>query len=731
LPKFRPRARIVRTIGDQLISGPEAALIELVKNAYDADSPYVLIWLIPPGNPNAPTGCVFITDEGHGMSPDDVVGKWMEPATDEKQTRRTSPGGRLMLGAKGIGRFAASRLGRFTQLETVCSPEERQRVLTRVQIDWNWFQSATYLDEVEIPLESEELALSSTRKTGVTLEIRELRDLWTRKKLEYLIRELRRVVSPYDTAESGFQIRLDLTAFTQAEHGFNGQELLTGFEFAGDSAERQHDPLLIRPFELQKHADYTLSGSFNQEGAFEGVFAIGRGDGLAKELFVPAPALKDGEAACGALGIRINVYDRETEAVEALFGRMGYRFEKIGIQTARRMLSDNAGIAIFRKGFRIRPYGDPESDWLELERQRVQNPSRKLGLSQVAGVVEIADEHSSGLIERSSREGLEHTESFERLKQLVLNVLLHVEARRYDFRAGAGISRAPKGDLGRVRRTATLSRAMKATEELPPKLRGPMQDAIAKDAAALATEIDEFDEYKIALQSRAALGLVVAEILHEGRRLLNPVSTSAKALLDSAGWVLENSKRGEVFRRQFPEYAATIHDGVTDLGRLFKRLDPVSGRRRGRPRTFSVAEVIKRCAELFTESIERDSVELQVSAVPSLAAYGYEEDLQGALMNLIDNAIYWLSTRTGKRILSIESRKVGKSVVIRVANNGPPIDESYVPSLFDAGFTLKSDGTGLGLAIAREALHHSHGDLTFDDAAEDTTFVIRMRTEAK
>ena len=118
------------------------------------------------------------------------------------------------------------------------------------------------------------------------------------------------------------------------------------------------------------------------------------------------------EISCGHLKIEINVYDREAESVGRLFERMGLDFKTIGIRAARQILTDAAGIAIFRNGFRIRPYGEPDHDWLELERQRVQNPSRKLGLSQVSGRVDIESERTSHLIERSSREGLEHNGAF-------------------------------------------------------------------------------------------------------------------------------------------------------------------------------------------------------------------------------------------------------------------------------------------------------------------------------
>jgi signal transduction histidine kinase len=731
VPTLRPRARLVRTIGDQLISGPEAALIELVKNAYDADSRQVLLWILPQGSPESPEGTIYVSDEGHGMSATDITEKWLEPATDEKLKRRYSPDGRRLLGAKGIGRFAAARLGRFTKVESVHQSNGR-RSLTTVELDWEWFSGSKYLDQIEIPVRTEELPLDSIRKCGVTLEIRELRDAWTQKKIENLIRELRRVASPPGQTASNFTIRLDLRAFKESVHGFDGAELLQNMNVspgASGEAREDIDQLAIRPFELQAHADYKLCGSFNANGAFEGTFIVDRGDKLQQQVSIAAPSVLVDESACGAFKIELNIYDRENDAVAALFERMGFDFKKIGIQVARRILTDNSGISIFRKGFRIRPYGDPENDWLELESKRVQDPSRKLGISQVSGIVEIAEDESTGLVERSSREGLEHTPAFERLKRLIAGLLLHVEARRFDFREKAGISRRPKGDLSRVRETASLRRSAKAAQELPSKYRRAVEAAIEKDAAALAEELGEIDEYQQALQSRSALGLVVAEVLHEGRRLLNPVSTSAKALLDGTSWMLEQSKRGSVFRDQFPKLTSTIFNGVSELGRLFKRLDPISGRRRGRPKAYAISSVVVRCLELFREQARSNAIDIEAEVDPTFEAYGFDEDLQAALMNVVDNAIYWLASSDSPRIIKIHARKRGKTIELAVENNGPPIDEHYVPRLFDAGFTLKSDGTGLGLAIAREALRRSGGDLIYDERGEVTRFLVRLRSD--
>lgn len=117
---------------------------------------------------------------------------------------------------------------------------------------------------------------------------------------------------------------------------------------------------------------------------------------------------------------------------------------------------------------------------------------------------------------------------------------------------------------------------------------------------------------------------------------------------------------------------------------------------------------------------------MSLSCEKTLQGFGYEDDLQAALMNVVDNAIHWLMTSREARSLDIQAFRNGPNINVRVRNNGPIIDEAYVGRLFDAGFTLKSGGTGLGLAIAREALRRSKGDLVFDEGMAETSFVLSI-----
>lgn len=736
MAKLRPRARIIRTIGDQLISGPEAALIELVKNAYDADAKTVRISILPASHnlDNPSTGLIVVTDDGHGMSSDDLLDNWLEPATDDKLRRQTSPSGRDMLGAKGVGRFASARLGRQLKLTTGWKDAEKGLSISEVSVDWQDFETNKYLDQVNIDIHKK--VPEKHAVPGFKLEISDLRDTWTFKQLELLVKELRRVVSPIASRESDptknlFRIFLDLSKITESTHGFDGQSLVSG-SFRALSTELEDDdidPMEIRPFSMGHVFHYQLKGTFNCEGAFNGSFINARGDGKPLTIEFPASILTEEELPCGTVNIRLNLFDREGDAVEELFEKLG--FGGIGKLEAKRMLNQNIGIGIYRRGFRIRPYGDPESDWLELDRRRVQTPTEKIGLNQVWGVVNIEAEKTSNLIERSSREGLEHNGAFLRLKRLIGDVLAHAEQRRIDFRQKAGLSRKRPGDFGEVRDRASFRETNRAVNELPPRYRDKVERALKKDSAALRVAIESIESYQQVLESRSALGLVVSQVLHDGRRFVSYITTGAKAIQDGAPRVDEQSKFGEHYRNTLGKNAESIHSSANSLRKLFKALDPISGRRRGKPKLFNPMAVIQQSFELMRDEIERNKIDVSLkNNGPISYVKGYEDDLAAALLNIIDNAVHWLGTKEFPRELNIDITESKRYVRIGISNNGPSIDDGYVPRLFEPGFTLKSEGTGIGLAIAREALRRSKGDLRYDEITQPT-FIIEMQKPQK
>lgn len=726
MAKLRPRARIIRTIGDQLISGPEAALIELVKNSFDADSPSVHIKITPPSLNNV-GGMIFVRDTGHGMSAGDLIDKWFEPATSDKLERKFSPSQtRRLLGAKGVGRFATARLGENLHLTTISKLSDGKKEVSDISLNWSQFEQSRYLDEIDIEVRTR--LGNDTELTGVTLEIESLRDQWTRKQLELLVRELRRMVSPLETREDNFRIFLDLTGFVKDIHGFDGQSIVSGIlgNLTEVNVSSETEWLEIKPFRLEKIFHYMVDGKFDDSGAFKGIFVNQRGDSVEQEITLEASALSDEEIGCGPLHLRLNIYDREGDAVVELLEKVG--LSGIGKLEAKRVLDENIGIGIYRNNFRIRPYGDAETDWLELESMRVQNPSRKLGLNQVWGMVSIEDESVSKLTERSSREGLEHNGSFVRLKRLITELLAKIESLRQDFRQSAQLSRRNKADTEDLKDRASMQATTKAVSRLPLQYRAEIEKALRADSSALKTSIDELETYQQALVSRSTLGLVVSQVLHDGRRFLSDISTRSKRLSDGSDRLFEESPFGKHFRASFGKEASSIHSSSGELNKLFRNLDPISGKKLGPTKDFLVYKVVKQSLRLFSDRIRDASISVTLDPIgDDIQAHGHESALMPALINIIDNAVHWLSTSSkSPRNLSIKSIPQGKYIKIVVSNNGPLIDEKFREKLFDPGFSLKTQGSGIGLAIARESLRSSKGDIALDTEADETTFVIEM-----
>ena len=144
---IRPAGRHVLTIGEELIQDQCAALVELVKNAYDADSRDVNIAIIK----NKDDITISVIDHGHGMSSRDIAEKWLVPSTENKKNNRKSPSGRIMQGRKGIGRYAASILGNSFVMKTSTA----DGIENTVSINWSEFAEVQYLDQVKINVVSE------------------------------------------------------------------------------------------------------------------------------------------------------------------------------------------------------------------------------------------------------------------------------------------------------------------------------------------------------------------------------------------------------------------------------------------------------------------------------------------------------------------------------------------------------------------------------------------------
>src|SRR5438105_5060507 len=359
---FQPRARLLKLIGAELISDEVVAVTELVKNAHDADATSVTIRFIS----TAEQGRIEVIDDGLGMDRQTLLTGWMEPAGSTKlaASRRVTAKGRRVLGEKGLGRFAADKLGRKLEL---LSRRKGAAAEIHAVFDWDLFDSDTHmLSDIESRWEIR--PAREIRSHGTLLRIDCLRAEWTERMFRRLSTRLARLRCPFED-RADFTIRIESDAFPD----YSG-ELASGF---------------------LDRAPYHIDATFDGTDAVR--VSLGGGPSAVHRWNGPGPL------TCGPVRARLYAFDLETESLS----KIGPRAE------ARAWLREWSGVSVYRDGFRVWPYGEPHDDWLRLDQRRVNNPVVRLSNNQVVGYVEITQDGNPELRDQTNREGIVHTQAFE------------------------------------------------------------------------------------------------------------------------------------------------------------------------------------------------------------------------------------------------------------------------------------------------------------------------------
>ena len=705
--KFRSSARLIRTIGDDIIKDVYAAVIELIKNAYDADANNVELKFIDLENPEKAK--IIIKDDGHGMNYKTVVNNWMVPATGDKLTRKKSPCGRFMQGRKGIGRFATSILGNTLLMETT----EESGITTTVLIDWSIFSAEKYLDEIELLVESR----TSGQKSGTELIIEsgEKGLEWTKNQMEVLIKELRKLVSPIIEKEN-FHIGIE----------FNN----TGIKNY-DNIEIE-----IEPFPLLELYDYRLSGKVDEKGNVSLVYENQVEKNIPKEE-INIPIIPENGKLCGPFELDFRVFDREVDAIENLINR-GLRDpdtgKYLGKRETRDLLNELCGVSVYRNGFRIRPHGEPGYDWLLLDKARVQNPSMRIGSDQIAGFITIADEEISHLEEKSSRDGLKENIYYKGLVEIAKKCLAQLEERRFDFRKKTGRGRKTikiEQELNALFDFDTLrnsiKRELRKSNVSPPTLTK-VENIIVKTEKRKSYILEQIKDTVAMYQGQVTLGKIIMVIMHEGRKPLKYLKEQSPRI---ARWIKELQEEYNTYLLE------KIIDRLEDTKKeslllidLFNRLDPLAVRKRGKRKNINIYYAIKRAEELFKSELLEKKIKLTNEVTTKVTFWGWEQDFYIALTNLIDNSLYWLPLSGDKkeRQIIISSQYEDKTVIIDYRDNGPGIAKNYIEDglIFEPGFSTKQGGTGLGLAIAGETIERNKGVLRALYNSEGAYFRIEL-----
>jgi signal transduction histidine kinase len=658
-------------LGDQLIRDQGIAVFELVKNAFDADSPDVTVTM---SNIDVPsTGRIVVEDSGTGMDFDTVTGVWLEPGTDYRVEQKaaaepTPKYGRTPIGEKGVGRFAAHKLGHQVSLTTrkANSPE------VHVQIDWKKdFEGKKYLHDVLIQVSERSPQHFTGTKTGTLLEVTNLRHAWTRGMVRDLARSINSICSPFQMPGE-FKPRLILKDHQEWLEGIlDINEVLKFALFCGQCRLKQ-DKLSYRySFNPYPGMDKIKSRRLVRTGIS---LRLGR-----KKKDVRVINLDD--HSVGSVRIDLYIFDRDPA-----FLKLSGVADRQGL---KEFLNESGGVRVYRNGIRVYDYGEQGNDWLGLGVRRVNIPAKRISNNLIIGAVSLDLEKSydletgRGLIEKTNREGFVENEDYEAFRDAVAFAIQQIEVERNidkkhirNIYHRKELREAVLDDLVELR---GLVEKKKLTEEL-----GPYLDRIESDFVTIRDR----------LLTSASAGLSLSVVIHE---IEKAVSALVQAVEMDSG------------RHRIKSLAKQLAGLVEGFATLLRR----SGSSR------------EKASSLIRQALLNMDLRLKFHRIrPILKTTKFDFEVNcsrrltiSTIMNIVDNSIWWLDSKwanqEGKKEIYIgTTNEITTGPAIVIADNGPGFLDppEYLVEPF---ISRKPDGMGLGLHIADEVMKAQNGKLLF------------------
>jgi signal transduction histidine kinase len=390
---FKTNTLLKNLVGKDLINDDNIAIVELVKNAYDAGSESVLVRFENFTSEGKTSGSsrIIIADKGCGMGLGDIEDKWLNIAYSEK---KLSPqeNGSYLAGNKGIGRFSCDRLGEKLNLLTrssVGNPLHLEIAWRNFEIEGNKNLTIQEIDlEVVDILESAAAKLANLTSfpvNGTILVISNLRSVWDRDKLIELKKSLEKFINPNQLfLRNKFRITFSAPDLKESDKGKDYSEKINV-----EIKNQIFDKLEFNSTYIDtiiSSNEGTVTTELHHDG--QPVFKL-------VENNKAYPLLKDARAVIYYLSPYKKAYFKRQTGIRSV---------------------DFGSIFLFLNGFRIAPYGDRGDDWLGLDVRKSQGQTRNLGSREIVGRIEIKDGEEQ-FKPISSREGLKKTNAFDQLKQ--------------------------------------------------------------------------------------------------------------------------------------------------------------------------------------------------------------------------------------------------------------------------------------------------------------------------
>jgi len=726
---FETQGRLLEELGERLVASPEVALVELIKNAYDADSSICHVRLEDRDK------TLVVEDRGLGMTLDEFQNNWMRIATSSKADMRVSRKFRRPLtGAKGIGRFAVRYLGGKLRLDSVAFDAKRS-LKTRLVADFAWMRldKAFDLKRAEIPWELFEVPQDTAE--GTRLIINQLRPSADFARHKQLRSEVLRIVSPVTGLDAG-PFKYDWQTASGKDPGF--RVLLPG-----DDPKGSRDVNLAETVLRNSWARLTISMA-KQRVKFCVSF---NGSHRSRNLTVKVDQMV-------SAGLHADI---------RFFPRRGGVFanKEVNGTEAWKWVRHNCGVAVIDHGFRIKPYGYAHDDWLRLDidnahnerswrsvianeqfpipeekkKDPALNPTLYLPSNyQLVGAVFVESRRGTSLggendlVSSMDREGFLRNGGFTQLFEVVragieflalcdkdeIDTLQAEHAKRLAAEARQDFRKA----IDYFRHSSSLGAKDKAR--------------IISEYSGLAQRFQEQEAYHKRAQENlttmSLLGVVAGFMTHESRGLVANLETLMNRLKELA-------KRHRELRSDVASAEKHLRNLQQHLDYTSLFIDATQAHRISR---FPVAPQIRMIVRRFG-TIARDhgiTIDCNVSEsmkAPALPISAYS----GIVLNLFSNAIKAVLAAPSslkRSLIRISAHNEGKRHVLEVADNGIGIPPELRDRIWDPLFTTTSNlnnplgsGMGLGLSLVFRLVTDLGGKINLmDEAPKDFRTCFRV-----
>lgn len=672
---FQPKARLLLQLGDQLIRSESIALLEIVKNSYDAKASVVRVFMKNVDIPSS--GEIVIEDDGIGMDAEIIKNVWMQPGTDYKlkviqSAKDSDRTGRIPIGEKGIGRFGVHKLG--YQIELVSRKEGKKEIVLKV--NWKDFETDDLLDNILVTLKERDKPEHFTgKKTGTKVIIRDLRNAWTKEAVREVYRSVNSLSSPFETLDS-FKVLFNL----------DRQEWLAGlvtFEDIKDHA-LYYAECLIKD-NVIKHLKYefrpwdTMPKLHGRKHELKNIRMVEEvlNDSTGKMEWVDIDLSTH---KIGIIKFKLLIFDRTSKILSlGLTDKKGFRD----------YLNVNGGVRVFRSGIRVYDYGELSNDWLGLDIRRVNQPGKTLSNNIIIGAVYLDRVDSCNLEEKTNREGFVENVAYSKFLAAINFALDKILTERNFDKEKVRKLYSPDSPGEPVIGNLKILHD-KIIKEIP---KGKFRDELIK---IIKNVEDDYKTINEIYTRSASAGLSLGIVIHEVEKIIDELLAAVNET-PSHKHIVSLVK---ILHKTVSDYAGVIKQSSKSKEDLVEIIDQALSNIQFRIKAHKI-EILKRYKD-------RTRINAVIKCAPNL--------IISTIINLIDNSIWWqnyANVKDKKIIIDITEEHKGYISII-IADNGPgfsiPPEEAVKPFISD-----KPGGMGLGLHLAYEVMNGQGGELIFPE----------------